>query len=524
MQKSKKTKRVLKIFALTTASILMTGGIFSYSSSCSCSSRVPSKVDLAWLFKEVGSDQYGHDSARWCNNVGLDGKIPPEREMNDKSCYGGKSFYGESGYRVDMPSSVFYTKEKIISYLQEDLTAGFQDKYPKLDGQVDIELDCTLSDSKQPEALNKWHKVLVFAKEDAVGYSGSFTVYYYLINSEARNLATDFSETDIKFKYTIDDDQNPIKDLEVLNYSSLKSAILYKNPRIIPDAIHFQYCLDNSIADTDPNKWVDWEEQSAQPTPGSDNPVYDSTRQFGVRGSDSSISDICKKLWSTQEKTYGSKEDKMRLRITPNEYLATYHDQLPIEFTISLYRNEIKNDPGWYAKWNNTTPHEFIVTPTNESLKYAFDVEYESYQLIHYLDAYPNSWKWNINSESRVATFLIDDTNPYYATNNDLDKSSYQFSYSTVQKVKFFERYLKGVDWENIFYQKPTEDEVKRFIEWSAIQKYGESEKIYWNELEVSVSETDAQITIKTPSGPYTLMSTLHYYGFEQKIQYKLIN
>ena len=214
----------------------------------------------------------------------------------------------------------------------------------------------------------------------------------------------------------------------------------------------------------------------------------------------------------------------MSLRITPNEYLATYHDQLPIEFTISLYRNEIKNDPGWYAKWNNTTPHQFIVTPTNESLKYAFDVEYESYQLIHYLDAYPNSWKWNINSESKVATFLIDDTNPYYATNNDLDKSSYQFSYSTVQKVKFFERYLKGIDWENIFYQKPTEDEVKRFIEWSAIQKYGESEKIYWNELEVSVSKTDAQITIKSPSAPYTLMSTLHYYGFEQKIQYKLIN
>ena len=77
------------------------------------------------------------------------------------------------------------------------------------------------------------------------------------------------------------------------------------------------------------------------------------------------------------------------------------------------------------------------------------------------------------------------------------------------------------MSFNDVFYQTPTEQEVRQLIERKAISRYGPDEKFYWDEIHIEISTN--QITIKTLLTSNDLNSSLHYNSFSKTIEYQLI-
>lgn len=494
MQKNKKSKRVFKFFALITTSILMTGSIFSLSTSCSCSSKKVTKQDLTELFKQVGDQQHEH-GCMWYSDITKDANP----EMNNSNCYGGVVFSGE-GYRVNTTRNSLWNERDIKNHLAEDLNLAFPTLYPDFANHIDAILDTDDTTTKD-EYRSNWHKIDIVAKEDSTQFSGSFYLYYYLNSENERTLSEDFKDVNILFSSVVGEDKSPIWNLENISYRNLKDALAFQNPDLETDAIHFQYYSEGV--------WLNWDEQ--QPD-GS----FTSTKVLGPTGANAQIS---KDLWDQSDGRY------VHLRIEPNRSMPVYAKQenVPIEFTIELYRPDIEKSNGWQTKWNQSDKVSYIVNPNVDNLKTTWNIEYGEFDWTDKLKEYPNSWTFELKPTEKYAIFKIDKSNPYFNTNASSQSSAnFAFGWELTEKINFYNKFLSDLDFNNAFYQTPNVDDVRNFIELKTNEKYKDEDiKIYWNEIDISVNQSEIRIQTISDGGT---SSSIHYEVMTQVINYKLIN
>lgn len=461
-EEKRRKKALILWFTLPFSFLLVGGGTVGIIAGTTdlFSPRAASKIDIETIF---------HDSTKWNDNVS--GIVT--------TATGAGYVYNNtsSGVRNVIDSD-------IIMWLKNDAIFSSTPH----DANADVINDISFTIGSHSDST--WLGVTISAQAKSRKYEGSFVFYVYIQNSPQGTLSSDFTATAIDLsgvsgKYSV-------TDVELFEAIKAQSG----NTNLNTNAIKLQW---NSTGST----WADWS--------------WNSTTKFGIGTNAAQTNSLI--CWDTTNEVY------KKIRIAPGGSNQNYYyNQTPIEFTLKLYRDELKNMTGWkQTPWVST----FNVSPTLNSFYTRFDTLYDGETwYANKLDGeYLNSWDFTIGQSSQGAIFNIKG-NPFYNSYTSTDfttaDSSYVFGWQLASPVNVSTVMVAAgstpiADLNNVFYQTPIVADVI-----TAFQNRIDTNilpTISWNQITITITSSGSSGTISLQGSTGSLLYNANVYSISYTLR-----
>ncbi len=449
--------------------------------SCSKENKQTISSDISEIFKKK---DLGYDTADaiWLDDVSTNANPV----MDQQNCWTDQPPFSGAGYRSNLVVNSYYTKTTLLQFLNEQIKKNhIYEPYPKLTSKdIDVNYIKPIDSNKK----NVWVGIEISGNSKTANYFGSFMFYYYVADSATkakaravkteRSLKQDFSNNDISYETT-----KILNKKKSIGEKTLLEAIKSLNPNVDIESIKIQF-NDQS------NNWVDWADD-------------DSINTFGVHGNNPKL---FQKLWNQDQQCYAG------LRLTPITNNIVYNEQEPINFTLKLYRpniNDIIVEKGFVYQTN------FKIVPDHQNIETMLREYFAGTKLLEMSRAYPEGVNFQIETHNKNKTqtlsMSINDKLPYYSSNADPPTYKIMWWSNQTNEIDFCEKYIKPNMFDGLFYQKPEVDEVIGII--TSLNK---SEKIYWKEINVSITNDTIRFTNNQSEQS-------HYSKLDKQLIYKLI-
>jgi hypothetical protein len=368
-------------------------------------------------------------------------------------------------------------------------------------------------------ANSQWYKCIISVETSSRKWEGTFNFYFYT-DFQARNLAADFTNKAITYSTT----SSPIATNSSISYANWLAALALENTNLDTNAIHIQYSTDTTIATP---IWTEWAEED------TNTHVWTTSRTFGAYASNATDKTTSLSLWNATDNCYGkaasgsSSTSKAGLRIVPTAENPVYSGQDPIQFTIQLYRPELKDNTDWTSAkttWATSNNNQFRVTPSGDNLNTRFAKLFTS-NTTFYQGCMDNTYleSWNFVTDANKGVLTING-NPFYNSQTNTTVATtdagYQFEWTLLSPVDVNEVIISApstpiTNLNNKFYRTPNRNDVitvlKGVIDSSVLSS------IVWNQIDIDIDAAG----IISLSG---ITGSLYYTTAEQIINYTLIS
>jgi hypothetical protein len=185
-----------------------------------------------------------------------------------------------------------------------------------------------------------------------------------------------------------------------------------------------------------------------------------------------------------------------------------------VNFTLKLYRPEIKDVSTWQESWNG----QFYSAPNSNSFLTRFDSQYYAYPWFNgKLDGDLETTYSFANIDANKGTFIISG-NPFYKTiTSSTSDTDYDFNWSYYNKVDVSTFIVRNDDspindLNDVFYGQPNVQDVIQALKNRIKSTYVNT--ISWNQIDITI--TSSSISLKGTS------SSICYTTAEKTISYTL--